>query len=67
MNEKEKKYDPMKEVAEATLCLHCIHNPICIIKKETIEFQHKWWNTVPNLPRLLSQIAESCKYYNKGE
>lgn len=66
MSEKE-NYDPMKEIAKATLCLHCIHKPICVIFKETKEFQHKWWKIVVGLPRLLSQMAESCKYYKRKE
>ena len=64
MKEKE-KYDPIKELNEATLCLHCIHKPVCIIKKETREFEHKWRGIIRNLSRLLSQMAESCEYYKR--
>lgn len=62
MNEKE-KYDPIKKLNEMELCLHCIHKPICIIKKEEKEFEQKWWKEIPALPRLLSKMAETCKYY----
>jgi len=61
----EEKYEPMKEIREATLCLHCIHKPICIIKKETNKFEEKWYQYVYGLSRLLSQMAETCKFYKR--
>lgn len=61
----EEKYDPIKEINEATLCLHCIHKSVCIIKEETRKFENKWNEHVYGLSRLLSQMAETCKYYER--
>jgi len=61
------KYDPIKEVNNATLCLHCRHRPVCKIKEETKIFENTWRDHVYGLSRLLSEMAKSCKHYWRKE
>jgi len=66
-DQKYEKYEPIKEINNATLCLHCRHRPVCKIKEETRIFENTWRDHVYGLSRLLSEMAKSCKHYWRKE
>ena len=61
------EYDPIKEINEADLCMHCIHHNICYLEREF----HKLADTYSKhrfgfgLHRKLDEFASSCKCYKR--
>ncbi|MFX1481128.1 MAG: DUF3850 domain-containing protein [Promethearchaeota archaeon] len=64
----ERYHDPLKEVHEATLCLHCIHHNCCYVERVLHELLNKLPNyTFGNFNRKFDEVAEICIQYKRKE